>query len=116
MSLDSQVIGESERLQQAQLLSAVRERFYAFYKKLPNPREVEPIFNEIKKNITFKAEEFLVGNRLMEVFEGIVKKQNSATRLSRKNWSEDETFLLISLMAYFCHTHNEDYCSLVMHC
>lgn len=106
-------MNDSDRAHQMRVLQAAKERFYAFHQGLPNHTEIEPLFNEMKKNITFKVDEFLTNKQLLDMFEKVIVKQHSASKMSRKNWSEEQTLFLISLMAYYCHISHEDYTSMV---
>ena len=90
----------------------MREKFYEFVaaaKKL----NVDAHFNQLKKNLNFKMTRVLAPDELVSYFERIYTKVQANPRQARKNWNEEETFLLVSLVAYYCLMKDEDYNCLV---
>lgn len=91
----------------------IKEKFYS-YLKTPVPIEQKiAIFEEIRKTITFKIEEYPDDTRLQNCFEKIYYKFINATRTAKKNWSEEETTLLIGIITMHCALTEDDYSSLV---
>ena len=50
---------------------------------------------------------------LLDQFEKIFQKAQSNFRTSKKNWNEEETTFLISIVAYWTYIKKEDYKTIV---
>lgn len=110
MSTESRMTEES-----AGASAKLREKYYEFAnatKKLYI--SVDAYFNQLKKNLNIKMNRILTPDELISYFEKIHTKVQVNQRQSRKNWNEEETFLLVSLISYYCLLRDEDYNCLVI--
>lgn len=71
------------------------------------------MFQSLRKNLTIKIPKLLDHHAMTDYFERQLFKLAKNPRQMRKNWSEEENLLLISMVAYYCLLHSEDSCSLV---
>ena len=96
------------------MATEVRKNFYAFHKAAAAVSGlVESVFPELKKHLSFKLPKILDHPTLADYFERQLFKLAKNHKQAKKNWSEEETVLLISVIVYYCLLQNEDYSTLV---
>lgn len=108
--------GKSSTKKEFSIIAAeLRKSFYTFHQAIEKVTPyAEKVFNELKKNLSFKMPKILDYKALSEYFERQLFKLAKNPKQVRKNWSEEETCLLISIIAYYSLLHGEDYNSLVI--
>lgn len=95
--------------------SEYRKAFYHFHRLIMNSQQTVQRYNaEFSRNLNIKIQNVLDAKGLADYFERQLFKMARNPKQLRKNWSEDETLLLLSLMAYFCCLYNEDFMNLVI--
>jgi hypothetical protein len=98
------------------LASEYRKAFYHFQRLVQSSDKSALQYNiEFQKNLTIKTKNILDLKELTDYFETQLLKLARSPKQVRKNWSEDETLLLMSMVAYFCCFYNEDFMKLVIH-
>lgn len=112
-SNESWTHADSEKSYQSQLAPLTKEKFYEFLKKKIPPVRKKAIFEEIRKGITFKIDEFPDDSRVSSCFEKVYTKWQTSTRQAKKNWTEEETTLLIAIVTLYCAANEDDFTSLV---
>lgn len=94
--------------------SEYRKAFYHFQRLVQSCEKSAQQYNlEFQKNLTIKTQNILDLKGMSDYFERQLFKLARNPKQVRKNWSEDETLLLLSLVAYFCCLYNEDFMNLV---
>ena len=104
---------ESEKSGQSNTSMFTKEYFYDFLKSKISPSDLESIFVDIKKGITFKLDELPNEQRMSECFERVYCKSLTSTRQAKKNWSEDETTLIVCIVTLYCALKQADYTAIV---
>lgn len=95
--------------------SEYRKAFYHFQRMLQTSEHNALQYNtEFQKNLNIKTQNILDLKGMADYFERQLFKLARNPKQVRKNWSEDETLLLLSMMAYFCSIYNEDFMNLVI--
>lgn len=95
--------------------SEYRKAFYHFQRLIQNSEQNAQQYNtRFQKNLNIKTQDILDSKGMADFFERQLFKLARNPKQLRKNWSEDETLLLLSLMAYFCCLYNEDFMNLVI--
>lgn len=96
------------------MATETRKNFYAFHKLAESVAGyVESVFPELKKNLSFKMPKILDHQSLADYFERQLFKLAKNHKQVRKNWSEEETTLLISIIVYYSLLQSEECGSLV---
>mgnify|MGYP000930932359 FL=1 len=96
-------------------VSKLREKYTEFINSIKKLHvNVDNFFNQLKKNLSFKMTRILTADELVTYFERILTKMVANPRQARKNWSEEETYLFVSLVAYYSLVRDEDYNNLVI--
>lgn len=92
-----------------------RRKFYAFHRILESvaPR-INEFAKEMKQHLIVKIPRILDHQALADHFERQLYKLAKNPKQTKKNWSEEETILLVSLIAYYCYIHNRDFNGLVI--
>ena len=94
--------------------SEYRKAFYHFQKIAQNYERAAQQFNaEFQKNLNIKTQDILDLKGMSDYFERQLFKMARNPKQVRKNWSEDETLLLLSLVAYYCAAHTENFMNMV---
>ena len=95
-------------------VSEYRKAFYHFQRILQSTEQnVQQYNSEFQKNLNIKTQNILDLKGMSDHFERQLFKLARNPKQVRKNWSEDETLLLLSIMAYFCAYYNEEFLNLV---
>lgn len=91
-----------------------RRKFYSFHRILESlgPR-INEFAKEMKQQLTVKIPRLLDHQTLADNFERQLYKLAKNPKQTKKNWSEEETILLVSIIAYYCYCNNRDFNSLV---
>lgn len=105
---------ESEKSHDTQFGAFDKEKFYEFMKIKISSSQKNATFNEIRKGITYKLEQLPDDNGICEYFEKVYAKCQNTSRQGKKNWTEEESTLLLSIMTLYCAANQEDYSSLVL--
>ena len=93
----------------------LRQNFNEFISAAsPLEKDVEQYFAQIKKSIQVKIGDILRLDELANCSEKILTRVLTSAGHSRKNWSEEETLLLVSIICYYCLLKNEDHSTLVI--
>lgn len=87
-----------------------RKKFYDFHRAIEKyASTVNNFAAELKKQLTIKVQKILDHPSLADNFERQLYKLARNPKQTRKNWSEEETIFLISLVAYYSYYKNSDY-------
>lgn len=136
LSLDQQSIGEksknntqevplpgeypSKKVRKETILTelkGVRQKFkdfYALISSLPNIETgVKQQYDRLQDDINFKKQRVLLPETLSDYFEKLCQKVQSNANASKKNWNEDETIFLVSVMSYWTYVKNKDHKKMV---
>lgn len=90
------------------------ERFFEFVELVKRLYiDIDAYFNQIKKNLNFKCSKIMSPEELVVYYEKLAAKYQLTSKHMRKNWNEDETHLLVSLVCYYTLIKDEDYNNLV---
>lgn len=91
-----------------------RKRFYDFHRAIEGySSSVNHFAGELKKQLTMKISKVLDHQALADHFERQLYRLARNPKQTRKNWSEEETIFLISLVAYYSYYQDLDYNNLV---
>jgi YHS domain-containing protein len=94
--------------------SEYRKAFYDFERDFQGVEINASQYNlEFQKNLNIKTQNILDWKGMAYYFERQLFRLTRNPKQVRKNWSEDETLLLLSIMAYFCSQNNEEFMHLV---
>lgn len=87
-----------------------RKKFYNFHRELEGySSTVNQFASDLRKQLTIKVKKLLDHHALANHFEQQLYKLAKNPRQTRKNWSEEETIFLISVVAYYSYLNNADY-------
>lgn len=105
---------------QTELKAQIKGRFYSLYTELKRgPPVSEKLCQEILNEVSLRGLSVLGLEELARYFEKLLTKSVVNPRYGKKNWTEEETEFLISLVAYYTHIRGLDYRSIVIfffHC
>lgn len=92
-----------------------RKAFYHFLGQIKNSEEVIKRYSALfHTDLNFIPIQIFTPTQLSEAFENELAKLSKNPRQRRKNWSAEESHLLISFVAYFCSIYSDEHNKLVM--
>jgi hypothetical protein len=92
----------------------IDSQFSAFHNALSRgPKMTKEWCQKILDELSMKELSILSAEALASRFEKLVKKSIINPRYGKKNWTEEETEFLVSVVAYYTHIWSLDYQSLV---
>lgn len=93
-------------------LKGVKQKFKEFHTtitSLPNiESEIKLRYERLQEDIVFKKQRVLLPDTLSEYFDRLCQKVQSNCTSLKKNWNEDETSFLVSLITYWTHTNGTE--------
>lgn len=105
----------SKRKNQMEFKAHIESQFSAFcYELKRGPKLTKEWTQQILDGISMKDLEILNIEELAARFEKLVKKSIINPRYGKKNWTEEETEFLVSLIAYYTFLWSLDHQALVI--
>lgn len=106
---------KSQKVEFTAQAAELRRNFYQFQRAISGLGSfADPYLQSLKKHLHFKVDKTLDPQGLADYFERVLFKLAKNPKQARKNWSEDETILLINTIIYYCLFRGEECHSLVM--
>lgn len=103
-----------QKIELASQTDELRKNFDEFQKSIMDLEPYADSFLQgLKKHLQFKVQKVCSPHELAEYFEPILFKLAKNPKQVRKNWSETETTLLVSIVIYYCLLKGEEAHSLV---